>query len=135
MAEEQDQSTEEGEDQPEEAQSAREQLGETVGAKEERKLFARSHDTEVVWFGLGMMGLVGWSVAIPTILGVLLGLYLDRVVPVSFSWTLTLLFAGIVIGCLNAWYWVNQEADEIGQQCMPEPDEQQPPEDGADGEQ
>ena len=25
------------------------------------------------------------------------------------SWTLTLLVVGVTLGCLNAWYWMNQE--------------------------
>lgn len=132
MADERDESAEQEQQQPEEAQSARERLGEAVGAKEKRKMFARSHEEDVVWFGLGMMGLVGWSVAVPTILGVLLGLYLDRAVPVSFSWTLTLLFAGIVLGCLNAWYWVNKEAEEIERRCPPGADEETSEDDADD---
>jgi ATP synthase protein I len=64
-----------------------------------------------VWFGLGMFGIVGWSVAIPTLAGIALGIYLDRHRPVGFSWTLTLLAVGVVIGCLNAWYWVQQERE------------------------
>jgi ATP synthase protein I len=28
------------------------------------------------------------------------------------SWTLTLLFTGLFIGCLNAWYWVVREDKE-----------------------
>jgi ATP synthase protein I len=57
-----------------------------------------------------MFGIVGWSVAIPTLLGVALGVWLDIVLPTPFSWTLTLLFTGIVAGCLNAWYWVKRES-------------------------
>ena len=34
-----------------------------------------------VWFGLGMMGLIGWSVAVPTLLGAALGLWLDQHYP------------------------------------------------------
>lgn len=109
----------ENENEKQETASRRQQLGETVGDKEARKLRARAQESDVIWFGLGMMGLVGWSVAIPTIIGVLLGVYLDRVVPMDFSWTLTLLFVGIVVGCLNAWYWVNKEADEIRRRCTP----------------
>jgi len=30
-----------------------------------------------VWFGLGMMGLIGWSVVVPTLLGAALGIWLD----------------------------------------------------------
>ena len=44
-----------------------------VGAKATRKLRAQRHVTRTVWFGLGMMGLIGWSVAIPTLLGAVTG--------------------------------------------------------------
>jgi len=37
--------------------------------KAARKLRARRHSAQGVWFGLGMMGLIGWSVAVPTLLG------------------------------------------------------------------
>jgi ATP synthase protein I len=80
-----------------------------VGAKATRKLKARRNSTQGVWFGLGMMGLIGWSVAIPTLLGAALGLWLDRRFPGGRSWTLALLVAGLTIGCLNAWFWVSKE--------------------------
>ena len=60
-------------------------------------------------FGLGMMGLIGWSVAIPTLLGAALGMWLDRHYPGKHAWTLALLVAGLSIGCLNAWHWVAKE--------------------------
>ena len=37
-----------------------------IGAKAARKLKARK-SAQGVWFGLGMMGLVGWSVVVPTL--------------------------------------------------------------------
>lgn len=80
-----------------------------VGAKAARKLKARRNSTQGVWFGLGMMGLIGWSVAIPTLLGAALGLWLDRRFPGGRAWTLALLVAGLSIGCLNAWFWVSKE--------------------------
>jgi ATP synthase protein I len=79
-----------------------------VGAKEARKLKARRNPTQV-WFGLGMMGLIGWSVVIPTLLGAALGLWLDKRHPGTHSWTLALLVAGLVLGCFNAWHWVAKE--------------------------
>ena len=88
-------------------------LSQEVGVKATRKLRARHHGTRTVWFGLGMMGLIGWSVVVPTLLGVLLGIWLDKSHPGSFSWTLTLLVIGLVIGCLNAWRWVAKEDREI----------------------
>ena len=80
-----------------------------VGAKAARKLKARRNSKPGVWFGLGMMGLIGWSVAIPTLLGAALGLWLDKRYPGGRSWTLALLVAGLAIGCLNAWHWVAKE--------------------------
>ncbi len=56
-----------------------------------------------------MSGLIGWSVAVPTRCSVLLGLWLDTKYRGRFSWTLALLFAGLSIGCLNAWHWVAQQ--------------------------
>ena len=79
-----------------------------VGAKAARKLKARK-STQGVWFGLGMMGLVGWSVVVPTLLGAALGLWWDHRHPGGRSWTLALLVAGLVIGCWNAWHWVAKE--------------------------
>jgi ATP synthase protein I len=42
-------------------------------------------------------------------LGAILGVWLDDRHPQKFSWTLTLLFAGLVLGCFNAWHWVAQQ--------------------------
>ena len=84
-------------------------LGQEVGAKAARKLRARRHATPGVWFGLGMMGLIGWSVVVPTLLGAALGLWLDNRHPGKHAWTLALLVAGLAIGCWNAWQWVAKE--------------------------
>ncbi len=84
-------------------------LAKQVGAKAARKLRARRHGTPGIWSGLGMMGLIGWSVAVPTLLGAALGIWLDGHHPGNHSWTLALLVAGLVIGCLNAWRWVSNE--------------------------
>ena len=84
-------------------------LADQIGAKASRKLKARRHAHPGVWFGLGMMGLIGWSVVVPTLLGAMLGLWLDQHHPASHSWTLALLMAGLVLGCVNAWHWVAKE--------------------------
>ncbi len=84
-----------------------------VGAKAARKLKARRHATQGVWFGMGMMGLIGWSVAVPTLLGAAFGIWLDNRHSGSHSWTLMLLVFGLVIGCWNAWHWVSKEDQEM----------------------
>jgi ATP synthase protein I len=84
-----------------------------VKSKVRRKLTAQRQRTPGVWFGLGMMGLIGWSVAVPTLLGAALGLWLDQHYPRSHSWTLALLVAGLMIGCWNAWHWIAKEEKEM----------------------
>ncbi|WP_206352487.1 AtpZ/AtpI family protein [Tautonia rosea] len=87
----------------------REPLEEIVSRKVERKRRARESKSYSLWYGLGMFGLVGWSVAIPTLIGVAIGALLDTSRSDTISWTLTGLGIGIVIGCLNAWFWVKRE--------------------------
>ena len=86
-----------------------------VGAKAARKLKARRNPTQGVWFGLGMMGLIGWSIVVPTLLGTALGIWLDKHNPGTHSWTLMLLVIGLAIGCLNAWQWVAKEDQAMGE--------------------
>ncbi|HEX7126904.1 MAG TPA: AtpZ/AtpI family protein [Thermodesulfobacteriota bacterium] len=83
---------------------------ETIGRKARRKRRARLAGRRGVWFGLGMFGLVGWSVAVPTLVGIALGVWLDRRFPGPISWTLAGLLGGVALGCLNAWYWVTRES-------------------------
>ena len=88
-------------------------FGQQVGEMAALKLKAQRHTTQTVWTGLGMMGLVGWSVAVPTLLGAALGIWIDKHYPGSHSWTLALLVAGLCLGCFNAWHWVDKEDKEI----------------------
>ena len=92
------------------------EFGHQVGKKALRKLRAQRHVTQTVWSGLGMMGMIGWSVVVPTLLGAALGLWVDKHYPGSHSWTLMLLAIGLGLGCFNAWHWVAKEGREIREQ-------------------
>ena len=96
-------------DEPTKASKSEPTFAGRVGAKAARKLKARRNAKPGVFFGLGMMGLIGWSVVVPTLLGAALGLWLDQRDPGGRSWTLALLVAGLAIGCANAWHWVARE--------------------------
>jgi ATP synthase protein I len=77
--------------------------------KARRMQKARGKRRPDAWSGLGMFGMVGWAVAVPTLAGVALGLFIDARWPGETSWTLALLLAGVALGCVNAWYWVQRE--------------------------
>jgi ATP synthase protein I len=84
-----------------------------VGAQAARKLKAQRGATKSVWFGLGMSGLIGWSVTVPTLIGAALGIWVDKHYPSTYSWTLMLLLIGLIIGCFNAWHWVDSQYKEM----------------------
>ncbi|BBA32690.1 F0F1-ATPase subunit [Methylocaldum marinum] len=86
-----------------------ESLGDMVERKAARRMRKLREDERPVWFWFGMFGLVGWTVAIPTLIGVAIGIWLDRAFPGKVSWTLNLLIVGVILGCINAWYWVKKE--------------------------
>lgn len=80
-----------------------------IGTKSDRKIKARK-EAKNIWFGLGMFGMVGWSVAIPSLLGIGLGVWIDTNIQSKYSWTLMLLVIGVALGCFNAWYWISKES-------------------------
>jgi ATP synthase protein I len=92
-----------------------------VGSREARKIKARRTQTSI-WFGLGTFGIIGWSVAIPILLGILLGTWIDNTWPSRYSWTLMLLLGGVILGCLNAWVWIERERKLIEEKEEPEGD-------------
>lgn len=95
----------------EQKQNTEDQLLKKVGKREARKLKARSERRySALVKGLRMTGLVGWTVATPTLIGVALGKWLDNALPQRFSWTLTLLMVGLILGCFHAWYWLRRES-------------------------
>jgi ATP synthase protein I len=93
-------------------QSTSQSFSRDVGAQENRKLKARLTRAHV-WSGLGMLGLIGWSVCLPTLLGMWLGTWLDKRHAGAHSWTLLLLVAGLCVGCANAWHWIAKEQSAI----------------------
>ena len=83
-----------------------------VGEMEERKLQAQ-RDKKSVWSGLGLFGIIGWSIVLPTVLGAALGIWLDNKYRGEFSWTLSLMVGGLMMGCVIAWNWIEKENKEI----------------------
>lgn len=87
-----------------------------LNAKLKYKLKAQRKVNQTIWSGLGMIGLIGWAIAVPTLLGTVLGIWIDKHYPGTRSWTLALLMLGLTLGCFNAWRWVDKEDQEIRKQ-------------------
>lgn len=89
------------------------QFERAVAARSRRKIKAQREGDRGVWFGLGMFGLIGWSITVPTVLGTAIGVWIDSRTDGPHSWTLMLLLLGVGIGCANAWMWISRETEEI----------------------
>lgn len=85
------------------------ELIEKISSEAQKKIESKKRGKEII-SGFGVFGIVGFSIAIPTILGIYLGQYLDDKVDSDISFTLTFLFLGLVIGCSNAWRWVKENS-------------------------
>lgn len=85
-----------------------------IGRKEARRLRARAQRDRVPW--LGLYGVVGWSIVLPTLAGIALGVWIDASWPSRYSWTLMLMVLGLIVGCWNAWRWVSLEQRAIDEE-------------------
>ncbi len=80
-----------------------------IGQRARRMQAARDDPGPSPLRGIGTFGMIGWSVAVPTVGGAFLGLWLDRVAPQQFSWTIALILGGVALGALLAWAWIGKE--------------------------
>ena len=92
-----------------------EALRRTILRKSIRRERARRRRDESVWTWLGTFGLVGWTVVVPTLLGLAFGLFLDGRIDSSYSFAITFLVAGAAVGVSMAWYWIRQESRGDGE--------------------
>lgn len=89
----------------------KEHLPGIIDAKCRKKEEAREARRRPIVFGLGMFGVVGWTVAIPAVAGIFIGRWLDGryLGGTRISWTLSCFFGGLLLGILLAWNWIHKE--------------------------
>lgn len=94
-------------------------LSEKVGEQEQRLLQSKHEKKRSVWAGLGLFGIIGWTIVVPTLSGIAFGRWLDVHYPQSHSWTLSLLVVGLALGCYGAWHWIKKEHHNMHQKNKP----------------
>ena len=84
-----------------------------VSKKIDRKLNAKTR-RQFLLRAFSLFGLIGWSVAIPTIICAYIGMYVDRHYPSKYiSYTLYFILFGLVAGGYNAFRWMKREKDRL----------------------
>ena len=55
---------------------------------------------------LAQIGVLGWIVVVPMLMGVAMGRWLDRALHSGIFWTAPFLMLGAALGCWSAWKWM-----------------------------
>ncbi len=84
-------------------------LDEAVRLREERRTRWKREGERSIGQNLAMIGALGWSIVVPTLLGTFAGRWLDRHFASGIFWTLGLLVAGLTVGCALAWQRIHSE--------------------------
>jgi ATP synthase protein I len=84
-----------------------------IGDKSRRIIRAKERENITIWAHLGTLGMIGWSVSIPILMGAGIGWFVDNKWVGGHRWTLAFLVLGLLMGCWNASYWVSKQFKEI----------------------
>src|ERR1700722_6785702 len=55
---------------------------------------------------LAQIGVLGWIIVVPMLIGIFVGRWLDRIFNSGLFWTAPLLMLGAGLGCWSAWKWM-----------------------------
>ena len=55
---------------------------------------------------LAQIGVLGWMIVIPMLIGVFIGRWIDSLMGSGIFWTAPLLIIGLGLGCWSAWKWM-----------------------------
>lgn len=58
---------------------------------------------------LGQIGILGWTIVLPTLLCLVLGRWLDRLAGTRVFFSAPLLMIGAAIGLWSAWRWMHRQ--------------------------
>jgi len=86
-----------------------EPLREAVRTRQERRARWQAEGERSLGRNLAMIGALGWTIVAPTLIGIFVGRWLDRLFGMGIFWTLGLLTAGLALGCSFAWKRMHSE--------------------------
>ncbi|HEY3445130.1 MAG TPA: AtpZ/AtpI family protein [Myxococcales bacterium] len=84
-------------------------MDDSVRRRRQRVERARRHGERSVGRNLALVGVLGWLIVAPTLLGMFGGRWLDRSLGTGIVWTSALMLLGLVFGCYLAWRRVQEE--------------------------
>jgi len=58
---------------------------------------------------VGQIGVLGWIIVAPTLIGLFIGRWLDHALGTGIFWSAPLLGIGLIMGCWSAWKWMQKQ--------------------------
>jgi ATP synthase protein I len=58
---------------------------------------------------LGQIGVLGWAIVTPVLIGVVIGRWLDRTFDAGIFFTAPLIMLGAAVGLWTAWRWMHRQ--------------------------
>lgn len=86
-----------------------ERLNRAVRMRRARREQWRREGERSIAQNFAMIGAIGWTIVAPTLIGIFVGRWLDRHFTAGIFWTLSLMFAGLAMGCWLAWNRMHRE--------------------------
>lgn len=83
-------------------------LLESVERARRRERERRENEPSLARF-IGQIGMLGWMVVIPTLIGLFIGRFIDQRLGSGIFWSAPLLLIGVVIGYWSAWKWMHRQ--------------------------
>lgn len=75
----------------------------------QRKREAQEEPEPSLGVRLGQIGILGWTIVVPTLLGLVIGHWLDRHLNTGVFFSAPLLMAGAAVGLWSAWKWMHRQ--------------------------
>jgi ATP synthase protein I len=84
-------------------------MAEAARKEEDRRYRWRTEgELSVVRF-VGQIGILGWIIVAPTLLGLFVGRWLDNTFGTGIFWSAALLVVGVMLGFWSGWRWMNRQ--------------------------
>jgi ATP synthase protein I len=84
-------------------------LAEAARREEDRRSRWRTEGEPSVMRFVGQIGILGWIIVAPTLLGLFVGRWLDRSFGTGIFWSAALLVLGVTLGFWSGWRWMHRQ--------------------------
>lgn len=88
--------------------SPEDRLAEAARRASEREQEGKENPEPSLGARLGQIGILGWTIVVPALIGLFFGRWLDRVFGTGIFFSAPLLIVGIAFGYWSAWRWMHR---------------------------